>query len=427
MTDFSRNADSGCLSGMFGRISCFRSLPTHPADNVIDSKTVDKSEDQKENPTAKAKTKAPANPGVVARLMGLDSLPETIWVPGNGTSDSLVRSRSVSFADYMLQLDLSQTQHRRVRTSVSFREVPALSHQQNRDLLVVYLDNVDETKGKGTKVRKCERDSGDLKQRKAEQRSEKKEINTRERANSTKKKKKKMENQENNRISMLRNEPRRVVSTNLSNRNTTGSAKRLNLLPTHRKNEDRTDVANWKEKSPHKARNQKKQTVEAKPKRNRKLQGNLAVEVERDERRGSQNSTPIYLLEVNDSEMQQEAQRPMESNLNRTSSPKVSYYTDDLSIGAIKKVCDNQMDIPETQYYVDVLVKLFRMTETDIEESNWIAKSSLGFEGFEEVCQELERQILDVLLNQVLDELVAEIPFENLVHIMLEEANLNWL
>lgn len=85
------------------------------------------------------------------------------------------------------------------------------------------------------------------------------------------------------------------------------------------------------------------------------------------------------------------------------------------------------MDIPETQYYVDVLVKLFRMTETDIEESNWIAKNSLGFEGFEEVCQELERHILDVLLNQVLDELVAEIPFENLVHIMLEEANLNWL
>ncbi|KAF5476278.1 hypothetical protein F2P56_008009 [Juglans regia] len=426
MTDFSRNADSGCFSGLFGRNSCFRSLPTHPADNVIDSKTVDKSDYQKENPTAKAKIKAPANPGVVARLMGLDSLPETIWVPGKGTSDSLVRSRSVSFADYMLQLDISQTQHRRVRTSVSFREVPALSLQQNRDLLVVFLDNVDETKGKGTKVRKCERDSGDMKQGKAEQRSKKKEINTRERANSMKKKKK-MENQENNRISMLRNEPRRVVSTNLSNRNTTGSAKRLSLLPTHKKNEDRTDVANLKEKSPPKPRNQKKQSVEAKPKRNRKPQGTLAVEVERDERHDSQNSSPIYLLEVNDSEMQQEAdQRPMELNLNRTSSPKVS-YTDDRRIGAIKKDCDDQMDIPETQYYVDVVGQLFRMTETDIEQSNWIAKNSLGFEGFEEVCQELERQILDLLLNQVLDELVEIDPYENLLHIMLEEANKNWV
>ncbi|XP_041023791.1 uncharacterized protein LOC121264598 [Juglans microcarpa x Juglans regia] len=426
MTDFSRNADSGCFSGMFGRNSCFRSLPTHPADNVIDSKTIDKSDDQKENPTAKAKIKAPASPGVIARLMGLDSLPETIWVPGKVTSDSLVRSRSVSFADYMLQLDISQTQHRRVRTSVSFREVPALPHQQNRDLLVVFLDNVDKTKGKGTKVRKCERDSGDLKQRKAEQRSKKKE-NTREiRASVKTKKKKKMGNQENNRISMLRNEPRRVVSTNHSNRNTTGSAKRLSLLPTHKKNEDRTDVANLKEKSPLKPINQKKQSVEAKPKRNRKPQGTLAVEVERDERRDSQNSSPIYLLEVNDSEMQQEAQRPLELNLNRTSSPKVS-YTDDLRIGAINKDCDNQMDIPETQYYVDVVGQLFRMTETDIEESNWIAKNSLGFEGFEEVCQELERYILDVLLNQVLDELVEIDPFENLVHIMLEEANKNWV
>lgn len=113
-------------------------------------------------------------------------------------------------------------------------------------------------------------------------------------------------------------------------------------------------------------------------------------------------------------------------NLNRPSSPKLVSYTDDLRIGAIKD-CDNQLDIPETKYYVDVFEKLFRLTQTDIKESNWIAKNSHGFEGFEEVIsEELERHIFDVLLNQVVDELV-EIPFEILVQIMLEEAHYNWL
>ena len=82
----------------------------------------------------------------------------------------------MNFADYLLEFDLTQAQqHRRVRTSMSFREVPTPSHQQNRDFLVVCLNDRDEsTKGMRSKVRKSEVGFGEMKQRK-EQRSKNKE------------------------------------------------------------------------------------------------------------------------------------------------------------------------------------------------------------------------------------------------------------
>lgn len=282
----SQNANSRCFSAMF---SCFTSLPTHPADFVHDSNTI-KSEDHKENPKAGAVIQAPANnPGIVARLMGLDSLPQTNWVPRKGTHDSVMRSRSVNFADYMMEFDLAQAQHRRVRTSVSFREVSTLSHQQNHDVLVESLNKVDESETKGSmrsKVRKSEMGFGEMKQRK-EQRSKNKE-NMKERELLKKK-----VNQGNNKISMLRDEPRRVSDPN--------GAKRF---PTHKKNVYKNNVASLKAKSPSKPMNQKKLLVEPKFTRKRKIQ-NLAVKVEPEF--DSQNSSLVSVLEVSDDAMQKQS------------------------------------------------------------------------------------------------------------------------
>jgi hypothetical protein len=267
MADSSGNGDSGCFRNMFRRISCLRSLPTHPADHILESKTT-KSEEQKEKP------KAAANPGIVARLMGLESLPENNWVSRKGIPDSVVRSRSVNFADYLLEFDLTQAQqHRRVRTSVSFREVPTLSHHQNRDFLVVCLNDGDEsTKGMRSKVRKSEVGFGEMKQRK-EQRSKNKESRR------EKEVVKKKENRGNNKISKLRDEPRRIP-TNLSSK-----------------------VGNGKTKSALKPKNQKKPFVEHKFTRKRRVQP-LAVKVEPE--CDSQNTSPVSVLDVNDCPMQQE-------------------------------------------------------------------------------------------------------------------------
>ncbi|KAL9315326.1 hypothetical protein ACSQ67_016327 [Phaseolus vulgaris] len=82
-------------------------------------------------------------PGVVARLMGLDSLPSTNLVSNTNTLDSVPRSRSVNFVDYLLKFDTSQANHHQVKTSASFREVPAPFHHksQNHDHVVFYWDS----------------------------------------------------------------------------------------------------------------------------------------------------------------------------------------------------------------------------------------------------------------------------------------------
>ena len=69
-----------------------------------------------------------------------------------------------------------------------------------------------------------------------------------------------------------------------------------------------------------------------------------------------------------------EVSRPMELNLERKSTAKVS-YTDDPRVGSIKSKDCESMDISEAQYYREVLGKLFRLTENDTKESNWKAKN----------------------------------------------------
>ncbi|CAH9103355.1 unnamed protein product [Cuscuta europaea] len=125
------NPSSGnCFSGLLTHILCGKSLPTHPSDQLpgayshslpADEQSSVKSHhrpDSKAAPTTTATT----TPGVVARLMGLESMPDSSS-PGSRSFGSYLRSRSVNFLDYFPQIDLTgEGQHRRVRTSPSFRE-----------------------------------------------------------------------------------------------------------------------------------------------------------------------------------------------------------------------------------------------------------------------------------------------------------------
>ncbi|KAI9201009.1 hypothetical protein LWI28_016481 [Acer negundo] len=56
-------------------------------------------------PVIQAKIQTLGTHGVVARLMGLDSLPETNWIPIGKSPNSVTRSRSVNFMDYLLKFD----------------------------------------------------------------------------------------------------------------------------------------------------------------------------------------------------------------------------------------------------------------------------------------------------------------------------------
>lgn len=228
----------GCFSGILRRLLCSGSFPTHPSDHIPDPNPTKLGPNSDKEPTKKPEIKAQIGPNVVARLMGLDSLPaDTNWVPKERARDSFSRSRSLNFADYMLKFDMVDSQkHRRVRTSVSFREVPVSFQQQNGDFLVVYLDNVDEY---SNETKKSEMGFGKAKQTKIKMKEKSKkseEISKRDQSLRMKNKSKENEESSSSKISKLKNEPRRKILTQPSKTCQQNGAKVLGSVLPYKKN-----------------------------------------------------------------------------------------------------------------------------------------------------------------------------------------------
>ncbi|KAF9591358.1 hypothetical protein IFM89_003981 [Coptis chinensis] len=158
-----RDATIGCLSTIRNQLFCTCKLPTHPPEVHKQANQVE-SDHQKELDTDKI-MKASVPPGIVARLMGLESMPEQNWIPKAKTVDPVRRSRSVNSIDYWSEFDPVQGRHRRVRTSLSFGEIPFVQIDNN-EMLPVRTDNVYE-KESTTKGSTPEISTGEVKQRKA--------------------------------------------------------------------------------------------------------------------------------------------------------------------------------------------------------------------------------------------------------------------
>lgn len=148
----SKKSDSGCLSSVLRHLLCGNGIPTYPSTELHHAPIkTDEGDSLEARGKEAAASSSSDRPGIVARLMGLETLPgDPSWAPKFRKSPSHVpRSRSVNFMDYLLEIDfgrVSDTRHRRVRTSVSFREsAPSLPCQQSLqpDLLVLYLDELE--------------------------------------------------------------------------------------------------------------------------------------------------------------------------------------------------------------------------------------------------------------------------------------------
>ncbi|KAF5737245.1 hypothetical protein HS088_TW13G00124 [Tripterygium wilfordii] len=381
-----QNTDSGCFSAIMRRILCAGSLQTHPSDPIVESnpcKFDHANKDSKRDarilaPEPKRVVDTPAlAPGVVARLMGLDSLPDSKWVPRERLPDSVTRSRSVNFMDYLLELDLGQSRHRRVRTSVSFREVPTSFQgvQQNQDFLVLYLGTVEETEEVGLR-----------KEGKRDEEKRKNKENMRERVMMKKKKK---ENQVNNaKISALKNEPRR----SFSNKHFPKHEKEINCRKLSGKRIS-------KERSPVKSVYQKEKYMDSKKmlKKKKKKKENQAVECSSSASVVDHNflsSIDEYLL----LEM-----KPIDSIPKKKRPPTAANYDSPSPHPTQVLNTDHQQ---EAEYYGELMSELCRLIKEDLEESNWTAKKGFAFEGFEETCKELGQQILDQLVHHIVCELV---------------------
>ena len=186
----SKSSTEGCFSAILRRILCSGGLPTHPSDQIREhdsNSIVGSSKDQnfKSKHHAKATTTSTSTststtsstsatttstttPGIVARLMGLDSMVE---IPSN----SLSRSRSMNSVDYLGECNRMDGLHKRVKSTLSFREVPTFLLLENDNFLVLSFERRGENKESKSIGRKREMGCAELKQRERKERVELKE------------------------------------------------------------------------------------------------------------------------------------------------------------------------------------------------------------------------------------------------------------
>ncbi|CAL9187825.1 unnamed protein product, partial [Musa hybrid cultivar] len=144
--DFNSDA-AGCLSGVIRRLLCASLRHNVHSQGV-----------------AMQKKKPPASPCVVARLMGLDSMPVFPYTP----PDSVKGSRSANSAESWPGVSCSEgSSGVQIKTSLSFRGAPTYLRQENEEFLV--LSFAPESKAETTmaKGRKDKASTGDSKEREA--------------------------------------------------------------------------------------------------------------------------------------------------------------------------------------------------------------------------------------------------------------------
>ncbi|KAK9716000.1 hypothetical protein RND81_06G205000 [Saponaria officinalis] len=166
------NNYSGCFSNIFGRFNCTGNLPTHPCpQEKIPEKNLNSTKtDVSNNNCSKIRAivvttgvQPKGNPGIVARLMGLDSLPNDNTTSKSPLSinDSLSRSKSLNSLNFLPDFNTTKgTFHRRVRTSSS------ASFREQGDRLLGTIDENLETNGEKMKDIDKGHDNEEIKQAK---------------------------------------------------------------------------------------------------------------------------------------------------------------------------------------------------------------------------------------------------------------------
>ncbi|KAL2541484.1 ALC-interacting protein 1 [Abeliophyllum distichum] len=351
-----------CFSGVLRRLFCGGSLPTHPSDQYFESnnsKDVDlRLRNALKSDEAKVKA-AESTPGVVARLMGLDSLPEDIK-PKDKSLASYFRSRSVNSIDFLAQFDVSckqsPAQHRRVRTAVSFREVPSLDLKVKHDFnVILHIEKVLETSKAAAKYQQR------VEVKKPEVMNNYQQV----------KQKKGLKNESNQNIKQKQytmkkcckklEEPKRVHV-------------KLSSTTPRKKNFSRRANVDFKERRPAKSQYSKK-------KKN-------------------------IFDDIQDYQIRPEA-TPLEvSRVLQCSNKSVSHCSNKGKFKEFIGEHDHKKTMKEesSYYNIKMVEKICNLTEDDLKESCWA--TSLKFEDFEEICVHYGQLIFELLLNQVVDELV---------------------
>ncbi|KOM37510.1 hypothetical protein LR48_Vigan03g089200 [Vigna angularis] len=395
------HAKPGCFSDFFHLLFCAENGNTsqmHPYSDPITKPHASEPLHAHNNDAMVNATK----PGVVARLMGLDSLPSTKFVSNTDTPDSVPRSRSVNFVDYLLKFDTSQANHHQVKTSASFREVPApFQHKsKSHDLVVFYWDSGSEDHEVGSFSRIQEMGLEESRQRKKQGSKNKEIVGVTEERNLTKRRQ----------LSKFENEPRVVPLKHGSKVRNHNEDKALAPVSACSRScgNGRKDGSGG---GPSGLRTtstlpNKQKKVPSEPKRLKNTRKQHEIESEC----SSENFSAISVLGDYDYSFLYGPDFP---DYRRHLKPKTKWefsellLDDDVGDRASK---DKECSYPDINQKKECLSelreKLCKFTENDFRESDFTRKRVCEGENYDEICLEYEHKIFDILLHQLVNELV---------------------
>ncbi|KAF6153664.1 hypothetical protein GIB67_027531 [Kingdonia uniflora] len=360
----SANTAAGCISGIIRRFFRGESLRTHPF------------EDHRKELQPEVKVEPLGTPGVVARLMGLETMPE------KGRERSLIsRSRSMN------SVDPTERQQRRVKSSLSFRDVPMFLQLENDEFLLLTFENEE----LGLKWRRSEMGSLELKQRRGDRGA------------------KNVERNHTNTKKERRHSKRRLKVSDCD------EIEYLSSIPSHTEEDYRKTCSPPRHKTPvnlasinevpSKAKSAKKKRRNKKKSRSTGLKGETQC--------SSESSSPVSVLDLCDFLI--EPRRPSSEGLREShSTSRRKLSTDNVVIPEnpslpLKSVSGNCMEPTKvdshTGDYFDLWGEVCRLVEEDMGTSKWIPKEMWKMGDFEDMGIDVALQIVEGLVNEVVVEL----------------------
>lgn len=139
---------AGCIHGILRRFLCFNTtLQTHPSDHFNAEPAIPcRSREDAESDSGEVSA---ATPGLVARLMGLDSMP----MVNHKDLNFVRRTKSM---DSLRDVELVQMKHRHVKSTLSFRDAPTFLELEDEEFFILSFEGRGKNKDLRSKTRKCD-------------------------------------------------------------------------------------------------------------------------------------------------------------------------------------------------------------------------------------------------------------------------------
>lgn len=408
----SKSATAGCLAGILRRILCSGSLPTHPSDHITEPNSIP-CDHPRQDFNFKAEQDPKVSPGIVARLMGLDSMPNINLVNTQLNPNSITRSRSLNSVDYKASENEDHFQknlHRRVKSSLSFREMPSFVELETEEFFILSFENENERREFTPKKKKSEKGFGELKQRR------------KEKSENREKKKEELIRRNNRTFLNLSKESKASVkpmqeaadSSRTKNSNTCCSSDNYSEEINVASRGLSSSETSYHEEVLSETESNKKKMMR---RRRKKQKRHHFVDKSIENETSSEDSSPVSVLDFDKFIIDQELPtsekdpRQEESNPRRKLCPELQIYRQ-LSQNAGSNLMEDDLTPNKigsrtrdgvNQIYIDMWGEICRMTETEIAESNWVNKQVLKIQ--DELNADFESQILDQMLEEIVIQL----------------------